>query len=69
MSSVVVCTYDRYNLLDGAIESLLRQTLANFKIIVVDNFAGVQKHVRRMLQQGASRISCSLCQSVPTRET
>lgn len=35
--SVVVCTYDRYNLLDGAIESLLRQTLANFEIIVVDN--------------------------------
>lgn len=35
--SVVVCTYDRYNLLDGAIESLLRQTAENFEIVIVDN--------------------------------
>ncbi|MBS0251265.1 MAG: glycosyltransferase, partial [Proteobacteria bacterium] len=35
--SVVVCTYDRYNLLDGAIESLLRQAAENFEIVIVDN--------------------------------
>lgn len=35
--SVVVCTYDRYGLLDQAIASLLRQDIAGFEIIVVDN--------------------------------
>lgn len=35
--SVVVCTYDRYSLLDQAIASLLRQDVAGIEIIVVDN--------------------------------
>jgi len=37
--SVIVCTYDRYQLLDRAIESVLDQTLPaqDYEIIVVDN--------------------------------
>lgn len=37
--SAVICTYDRYDLLPGAIESLQRQSrsLEEFEIIVVDN--------------------------------
>lgn len=35
--SVVVCTYDRYGLLDQAIASLLRQDVADIEIIIVDN--------------------------------
>ena len=37
--SAVICTYDRYDLLDGALNSLKQQTLSlnDFAIIVVDN--------------------------------
>ena len=35
--SVVVCTYDRYDLLDNVISSLLHQSLKSIEIVVVDN--------------------------------
>ncbi len=41
--SVVVCTYDRYGLLDQAIASLLRQDVADFEIIIVDNSPNQQR--------------------------
>ena len=48
--SVIVCTYDRYDVLDGAIQSLVRQSLSDIEIIVVDNSPDQQRaqlHARR----------------------
>ena len=37
--SAVVCTYDRYDLLEGAIETLIGQSMPahQFEILIVDN--------------------------------
>jgi len=35
--SVIICTYNRANLLPRAIDSLLEQTYKNFEVIIVDN--------------------------------
>ncbi len=35
--AAVVCTYNRYDVLDGAIASLLGQSIDDFEIVVVDN--------------------------------
>lgn len=52
--SAVVCTYDRYDLLESAIEALLRQSFSDFEIVIVDNSqdkARAQKHATRYAGQ------------------
>lgn len=48
--STVVCTYDRYDLLETSVEALLRQSISTFEIVIVDNSPDqvrAQKHAAR----------------------